>query len=151
MINTKHLTPHHVNFCTPCDIRNTVEQENTPFPVADTIEMDGLDSLNVARCISDHAQAVNSLFSIVTLYHLIYPSVYTDRVSALANIPDRVLFSSNHIMSPLTALHRLIGHVLGLLLKFRPSKFLHRGRRGFPRLWENVLCLNLRIAEISFS
>jgi hypothetical protein len=54
-------------------------------------------------------------------------------------------------MSPLTALHRLIGDVLGLLLKLRPSKFLHRGRRDFPTLWEYVLCLNLRIVEISFS
>ena len=82
MINTKHLTPHHVNFCTPCDIRNTVEQENTPFPVADTIEMDGLDSLNVARCISDHAQAVMSLCSVASLYHSdISVSVYGPRVS----------------------------------------------------------------------
>ena len=77
--------------------------------------------------------------------------MYTDRVSALANIPDCVLFASKHIVSPLTAMHRLIGHVLGLLLKVRPSEFLHRGRRDFPTLWENVLCLNLRIAEISFS
>ena len=96
------------------------------------MEMDGVDSLNVARCILDHVQAVISLFSVVSLYHSdISISVYGPRVS-----------TGEH--SHLTVLHRLIRHVLGLLLKFRPSEFLHRGRRGFPTLWEYVLCLNLQ-------
>jgi len=67
---------------THCNLRNTVEQENTSFPVADTFEMDNLDSLNVGRCIVDQAQAVISLFSVVTLYHSdISVSVYGPRVS----------------------------------------------------------------------
>ena len=43
--------------------------------------MDGIDSLNVARCILDHAQEVISLFSVVTLYHSdISVSVYGPRI-----------------------------------------------------------------------
>ena len=44
--------------------------------------MDSHDSLNVARCISVHSQAVISLFSVVNLYHSdISISVYGPRVT----------------------------------------------------------------------
>jgi len=62
--------------------------------------MDGLDSLNVARCISDHAQEVISLFSVVTLYHShISISVYGPRVSTGEHSWPRIIRIKSHYVS----------------------------------------------------
>jgi len=94
------------------DIRSTVKQEDTSFPVAETIDKDGLGNLYVTRCILDHVPSIYHTSSNFIIYYSHSVSFwYIHQLIRTAcqhwSIFLPAIFASKHIMSSLTALcHR---------------------------------------------